>query len=545
MTTNVQATKKRDILFLLCLLYLLLPNLLFLWGWARPVVSVPLSLLLLYCSCRIIPPPPGHEHAVSKWDHWVLAATLILAFVWLFLSGMTGHTKQLFDYIVRNPIYETLVRCDWPILNSAGEYFVYYFAFMLPPAAIAKICCITAENCMSWYWTLMLWCYLGIVLILLLIFRQFRRHVLTFFLLWITLNTPINLFKRLFDSLAFRIESCKGLEPGSISSCWPWRVDGFLGATSQIFNTFHHAIPIWIILLLLLPHKENDRETFPIYSCLLLASLGVIQSPLGSAGIFIVLCFILITRWKHGQFSWKQLSLSVPSITGVALVCCTLLYFLQSNGGEIRPAWHPMKNLPSGVEFHASHIWISYILGLLCTLPIPFLVWKKDELLSPPIAATLFIIVAFPLIVIGQGSNELIFKASAVIFLIWPIYFCKKWIQSKAKGKALLAVCIAVSSVLSWEILIPAVSSLGFDKTTIVHNRQDKWQGHLNHPRYFGYDQFWGKNSPPLFYGEAGASAQGLLYWLSVHNRSDSEPLPPLQHRPTGKRHLPLRDQED
>lgn len=85
--------------------YMTLPTILFLLGWVRPLFSVPAAIYL---------------------------CVLALSLLWLLAGGMTGITSQHADFVVRNPIYETLIRCDWPLVDAGGRPFIYYLAFWLP-----------------------------------------------------------------------------------------------------------------------------------------------------------------------------------------------------------------------------------------------------------------------------------------------------------------------------------------------------------------------------------------------------------------------------
>ena len=80
---------------------------------------------------------------------------------------MTGITSQHADFVVRNPIYETLIRCDWPLAEADGRHFIYYLAFWLPPALICK--CFSWSDVFIVNYVLTAWIELGLALALTLL----------------------------------------------------------------------------------------------------------------------------------------------------------------------------------------------------------------------------------------------------------------------------------------------------------------------------------------------------------------------------------------
>lgn len=524
------------------LLYLLLPNLLFLWGWMEPIASIPLSLALLYGSWLIVrkPMPPHARVESTPTDRRCLAAALVLAFAWVFLSGITGNSQQSYDFFVRNPIYETLVRCDWPLFSRSGEYFIYYFAFCLPPALFSKWTGVANGNIWLWDFILMLWTYLGVALVVLLLYGKLKKHILLFFLLWICFDSFAHLGKILFDSAAFRLELLAHMEPGALSSWWNKLLTACTGTTTQLYYTYHHAVPIWLICSLLLTRLPKaaacpagkGREQM-LAACLFYSALGVLCSPLGSAGVLILLGFLFAAAWKKEHFSLPRLALHPCTLAGVALVALAVVYLSRNQGGECRLLWQesPLNSTPELAKRATS-----YLLSLATTLPFFLILLPKSQWCSPIWKACITIICALPHIFIGIRSNELLFKGNAPLYLLLAYLVSAGWSVTSARRRI---VIIASCLVCSWTALTQlgsAVSTFGMDAHTIRQNRYDPWQGHLYHPDSNAYQQFWGAPPPYPFYRNAGQSARGLLGWVSTGRHSDTEPLPARAPRPAPAR---------
>ena len=92
--------------------YMALPTILFLLGWVRPLFSVPAAAAVAAAAVLLgatIPAPTLH---FTRRQMAIYLCVLALSLLWLLAGGMTGITSQHADFVVRNPIYETLLRCD-------------------------------------------------------------------------------------------------------------------------------------------------------------------------------------------------------------------------------------------------------------------------------------------------------------------------------------------------------------------------------------------------------------------------------------------------
>ena len=523
---NISLTFRRKGLLLLALSYLAIPNVLFLAGWVEPIVATFLALVLAagcWLTVRNLTsqvPCRKSEQA----DQIALALSLLLLGVWVFLIGAAGQTCQTWDHIVRNPIYETLVRCDWPIFSQSGDYFVYYFAYLLPPALLGRLVggCAT-EPSLSWYVILSLWIYIGLALTTFLFYRRFGKHVLLFVVIWMFLGSSGDLLNTLFNSIAFRLEIFLNLHLGSISSWWNLKYALPHGGTVQLFNTYHHAVPVWLIAAVLLEGRLAKR------SILFVSALGLLLSPLGSVGIFLLLLVLATADIVRSPSTWKSWLLSPETFAGLCIVAIAAVFYLGGADSSVRFAWQdsPFDSCGSmGKRVSA------LVLGALCSMG-PFLLLFRRRIGSQPLLVAAFAILFLcPLIFVGFMTNELIFKASAIPFLLFSVVLVDCWSRENVRFRVATVLLILIGSFAALRQLTSSCSTVTFDKSGIARNFNTKWQGHLNHPDDVLYRQFFSKKTPFFFLNESGSSSQGLLSWCAAHNRSDQEHLPPAFYPP-------------
>lgn len=163
--------------------YMALPTLLFLLGWVRPLFSIPAAAAVAAASVLLSATIPAPTLHLTRRQLAIYLCALALSLLWLLAGGMTGITSQHADFVVRNPIYETLIRCDWPLVDAGGSHFIYYLAFWLPPALACK--CFSCSDIFIINYVLTAWTGLGLALTLTVLWSRFRSATLLFLLLLI------------------------------------------------------------------------------------------------------------------------------------------------------------------------------------------------------------------------------------------------------------------------------------------------------------------------------------------------------------------------
>lgn len=296
--------------------YMALPTILFLLGWVRPLFSVPAAAAVAAAAVLLgatIPAPTLH---FTRRQMAIYLCVLALSLLWLLAGGMTGITSQHADFVVRNPIYETLIRCDWPLVDAGGRPFIYYLAFWLPPALACK--CFSCSDIFIINYVLTAWTGLGLALTLTVLWSKFRTATLLFLLLLI-FQGPLDGIVR-WGLHLFHLQ-------GPLAHELYLTVLAFFGGvppTMQLHNTFHHTTLLWLFL------SMAAAWDIPPKNQLFLASLCLLASPIGSLGLLVFIAVsTLIRRTPVRQYfsSWTVLA-------GAALVLLAGIYFTSSNGNE-------------------------------------------------------------------------------------------------------------------------------------------------------------------------------------------------------------------
>lgn len=483
------------------LLYLLLPNLLFLAGWVRPVFAFPLIALLLVGVFCIWKQSFGNNSdkatciRCSKKDYLCLIGTLLFALALVDIIGFHGHVMQGGDFRVRNPIYQTLIEQDWPIFSERGEYFIYYHISWLVPALICKIC----GEWLSPATALFCWMYLGLSIALSVLFLRLRRHVFVFLLILFGFGSISTL---LHETVIFFIPL------NEIGKNWlELTVDrgGYTIFYVQWVQFFNHVLPCMICLALYL------GKCLPLRYYAVPAALMVMSSPMAAVALFVVLLFVYLCHLREISAAMKSWQVWV---CGVLLVCAAL-YFMGQHSSETRMLWSVMPyremRLPSLLH-EPRACFVRYFTGLVwLLLPLYFMLQKK---LRRCIwwKIVVMLAVALPLIWIGRHDNQLVKKGGLVLSLLCAWLLTYQWKIATRGRRCFIAFLLLCSmSHLVGDFINRDFRHYTWSREGTARHVYDPWGGTLNHPELYEYNNFWGKVlAPEILYDQPGESASVL-----------------------------------
>lgn len=244
------------------LLYGLIPIVIFFIGWLRPIYSIPATLLLIYSAFiytkRI---EETQELTELKIDWKKTSLIALIAFVWVYCSGIGGYTNQDWDHHGRNAVFYDLLTFDWPVYYDfpstyhfkelAGKHssLNYYFTFWLPAACVGKLVGQQAANAF-----LLVWTYAGLLLSLYYLNRLFSfKYPLVcvgLFVFWSGFD--------LFGYLLIR----QTLPPvDALSETYYYYF--YTSFTADLYNPFNQAVPAWLITLYVL-NSAKKFQVFPV-----------------------------------------------------------------------------------------------------------------------------------------------------------------------------------------------------------------------------------------------------------------------------------------
>lgn len=489
----------------LALLYLILPNIVFLAGWTTPWVAVPLSSLLILAGIRICRQQyQGGVFLVRTSDLLFLTLTFFLLFFCVLLISLHGISPQSGDMSIRNAMYNTLIACDWPLYSPKGEYFIYYMGIWLPCALASKAFpCIDPQTILSCY------IFLALSLAAVLLFFRIKGRIFPFFLILLMLgNLPVIGFPPAMQGITHFLHEyvpfggmdeviIKSLNVRFFFPCWLY----------PLCNS-SHLMAYFTLMIAFIISKAIPDKHIPF-----VASLGLLTSPLSS----IALLFFLIIKFcsnlrKDKSLPWEYIT---NPCTAVAIILCLVAGCWYKTGSSTVIIFLP-RLMPGHMALLAHFL----VIVLTALFPL-FLFVKKACRKTCVFQAALILPFLLPLIIIGgpmKGSdiivnnNELALKGAIVIHTLSALLLACNYRHLKGCRKAFLAIFLLSCSSFLFYKTHHFMANLTFNSQQMEANKLNEWNGHLDHPEDKHYQQFWTTNAvPSLFLQHSGEAAQGIL----------------------------------
>lgn len=460
------------------IIYLVIPNIIFLLGWVQPIWSIPISLLLatipFYVKKEIDTALANRNFNFSKSDIACLIFALLMGLPVIESIGFHGHVCQDPDFIVRNPIYETLIREDWPIFSSRGEYFVYYHVFWLPPAILAKAFSPANHSATL----LFIWSYVGFALMTCLLFQKLKKKIIVFALI-AGLCESLS-FSSVFFSSHFEKEFItligNDLNHMLLQSSW----------LHQLRPNFNHAIPSFICLALLLTKSIPYRYSFiPVGLILLLSPLLILS----------LLPYILLSI-RYNKKGFYDLVINIPNICCGIFILIALAYLSCQKGAGIHliltdtENWREVGPRFTALPFRLFRVTLVAVLSFLPLL----IIHRRLHKTKPFVSLCLFILLS-AILWVGRCYNEFLFKGGLLysFFYAWLVT-----IQFFHISRIRQFVCVTVLAACAYPTVIIAIPIIhGYKirgKESYINNT---WGGHLNHPECDAYRNFFTEDKYP------------------------------------------------
>ncbi len=421
----------------LSFLYLTLPFILFLFGWVRLTIAIPLAIIILFTLYKLLianyqlPSTVNHQPSTAYW--------LLITALWLFLSGIGGYAFQNWDHNWRNVVLRDLMNFDWPVYYAQPEsgpvkMLVYYVGFWLPSALIAKFTNWQVAN-----FALFIWSLLGVLLVTHQLGNFFKTSNLKATILFLFFS-GLDVLGTLF----FAKDYPTLLPPITHLETWAGNLQ-YSSFTTQLFWVFNQAIPAWLcITLIVILSREAAKglsnvapETLTALrrmgrsaqsdtrsEIILLWSLCFFFAPLASVGL---LPYIIIELVKQTDFKSPFKNLHWEKLLSAVIIFLLSFFFFtantaaQSRGFQSLPVdkFLAFFLLEGGVlwlvlapsKYKDPH-WI--VTGILLAL-IPFIQLGSDRdfVMRASIA---------PLFYLMLMTGETIFDKSAPRRLLIPVY---------------------------------------------------------------------------------------------------------------------------
>ena len=394
-------------------IFLSIPMYIFFFCWLRIAYSIIMILILslgLFFACKSA--PKIDISYLTKSNGCKIAAAVILAAVWVYLSGIGKLAFQNYDHMWRNAILEKLVNENWPVVieDTHGYFqqpvaFIYYFAIWLPAALFGKIFGLEAAHIF-----LFVWCTIGILLVFLIltgIRKKLSLLMLAAFVLFSGLdavgdfilnNTP--------DHLWFATNHLENW-------AWGFQMSSF---STQLFWVFNQAIPAWLLTALFLIQKDNRSLVF-IYS------LSFMSCTLPAIGMIPVIACIGICRIvkifkkKNGiPTSIKMVLAEVLTvqniITGLSVTLISFLFLKANTTGN------------SGFRFNEmGKLFMSYLIFALLEFGVYFIAMNRTQKKVPLYWVSLGTLMIVPLIAFGPHVDFVMRASIPSLIVMFVLIF--------------------------------------------------------------------------------------------------------------------------
>lgn len=370
---------------------LLLPSVIFVLGFLKWFIGVPVAILLAVAYVFATKGSADEdERTLTLSLPWLL---LILGAValWCFFAGLGNLWAQSQDWSARNAIFRDLIRFEWPVVyQSKNAALVYYIGYWLPPALCGKgVLALTGDVEAAFFFgnlALLLWsvvCVLIVLLMVLLFVGAAKKQHLAVAVATFILFSGVDLLGTLYNCMVkpewfpFHIE-------------W-WTEYQFSSMTTALNWVFNQSVVAWMATICFLFEKRVRN-----YAFLIVCALS--SSPLPAVGLGIYMVgYAVYLLWQAAR--QKALAAFFGDVLTVQNVipCLTLLpiYFLYYKTNLAVNVGHAATEAPK-----RDWLGIAALIALLMALALTTRILKRKGISCPKrLFITLFAVLSFTIVV--------------------------------------------------------------------------------------------------------------------------------------------------
>lgn len=382
-------------------LYLVIPVIIFLIGWVKVWISIPMCLALCYSFKEAL--STDSNLYLPKWNRINIVKAILLCLIivlWVYFSGIGNFVWQNADHSARNAFYEILVSNEWPVtkklfINDENQIrgIIYYIGYWLPAAVIGKIFGITAGYLFQY-----LWAVLGIligVIFLNSFLKKWSIWPLVLFIMFsgldaigYVLNNRLDLVLT-FDHIEWWTNYKSGLQ--------------FSSFTTQLYWVYNQAVYAWIILALIMLQRNNRRVLW-------IWCLGVLQCTFPIVGMTPFVVWVILKnsgvdlqKGVHWKNAIKEL-ITIENVSGVIMGMIISLYLIGNISVQKSVSTSPQQSYINGTE-DTTYIIIRYVLFILLEIGIYYIYIYRYYKKNPIFYISLISLLLCPFVEIGAGGD--------------------------------------------------------------------------------------------------------------------------------------------
>lgn len=423
-------------------LYLAIPVYIFIFGWFKlPLALISAVIISIGLYFAIKNAPKTDVSFLCRKNIAKIFAVIVLAFLWMYMSGIGKFVFQNFDHMWRNAILEYLVEKPWPVvIKDSSPYFenpvamVYYFALWLPAACIGKLWGLPAAHVFLYFW-----CLTGVVLVFYLIMAYHKKL------------SPVIIVAFIFFSGLDAVGSF--VYANSPDYTWFNSVHleywsfGFQysSMTTQLFWVFNQAIPAWLITLLLLHMKDNKSLVFAFSFSLLFCTLPAI-------GMLPIIGYVAIRRFIELYDKKKPFKSNIPGllrdiltfqnvISGGLIGITSALYLKTNTSGS------------TGLQFiNPKLVFMPYIVFLFFECLIYYILIFERHKKNGLYYVSLITLLIIPFIKVGGGIDFCMRASIPSLIVLFTLVIDAEislFDEKKRIAATILAIVIAIGGITS------------------------------------------------------------------------------------------------
>ncbi|MBQ7594531.1 MAG: hypothetical protein IJU48_09290 [Synergistaceae bacterium] len=419
------------------ILYVVIPIIIFFFGWLKFYIAAPVSLIFVIFACSLYNELRAKSIEVISKDSfkfWMIV--LVCLGVWVLISGIGGVFYQNGDLIARNPTYRDLCKYEWPLIYDmstqneavqevlgAGKFaFSYYFSWWLVPALVVKIFSFgqAGQDVCIYIWAL-----LGVFLTAYNLCRYFRK---TSFVILIVL-----IFYSGLDIIGYPIGNYLGGRPLIASNFFMGHIESWSGqqyssTTAALFWVFNQAIPTWVIMSLFLQLYDSKNE-------LALCSMTFAYSAWVGCGIIPI---ALVSVFKHSK-SLRKIFSPQNLLVPLSMMIIYGLFYLTSNGALDH----------SGTFFRLYdkiHI-AAYLLAVLLEFVLYYIIMGRKAIKFDFYFVVFIWLLLIPSYKVISNSNDWIMRASLpALFIVMTFLMRCLMFELKGTRKTVLIIAMVIAA---------------------------------------------------------------------------------------------------
>lgn len=386
-----------DTLEFITLFYLIIPWLVFIYGWLKPSLAFPIGILCMgYLAWEF----PAGRHGLKFKILSPQVALILIALIWWAVSGVGGYGWQTSDWYQHNFKMRALIIHEWPVYLSKvpaasnNTTLVYPIAFYLPSAGIARLIGWKAGN-------------------LYLIIQTIVGFALTLFWFHRILGRKGPLTALLFPFLGGLDWIGRLLLTGKIN--FPGHIEWWAGLRSCLQLTGNgalsdyvpqHAIAGWITAAFLFYGCETKRSSSRL---ILIYALSLLWSPFVTIGLTPLLLLALFRSRRKELFHISN------TVVAPVLGCLGVIYLMANQFTSPAKAFHVFKEMAT-IKLYLLFCFLEFGAYALACRPslktkIPNTrAWWRMSLLC---------LLIFPMFRYGDFNDLLMRGSIPVLFIFW------------------------------------------------------------------------------------------------------------------------------